>query len=91
MGVREASRRTTPRWSNDHPLIFDRLALIRLDCQKLEKAVAVSGICSGFPEENSGENRGKIAVTLPALQNIFVNIFFVLAWEFFTEKRRDFW
>ena len=32
-----------------------------LQIRKLEKAVAVSGICSGVPEENSGENRGKIA------------------------------
>ena len=40
-----------PNWahSEDHPKI-----------RKLEKAVAVSGVCSGVPEENSGKVTGKL-------------------------------
>ena len=37
--------------------------------RKLEKAVAVSGVCSGVPEENSGKVPGKLQKMFPELQN----------------------
>ena len=33
--------------------------------RKLEKAVAVSGVCSGVPEENSGKVAGKLLEFFP--------------------------